>query len=175
MRTGLALVMLIGLAACDDAQTRAVSPPAVQLTEEALGHFCQMNLMDHEGPKAQVHLEGFPMPIWFSQVRDGIAFLKSEERIAPVVAFYVNDMGAAASWATPGASNWVAGAVSFFVVGSDAIGGMGAPEIVPFGDATSAGAFAREKGGTVMTLSEIPAEIVLSPVETRLPGGGSAS
>ncbi|WP_409998019.1 nitrous oxide reductase accessory protein NosL, partial [Escherichia coli] len=25
------------------------------MTEEALGHYCQMNLTEHPGPKAQVH------------------------------------------------------------------------------------------------------------------------
>jgi nitrous oxide reductase accessory protein NosL len=31
------------------------------MTEEAVGHFCQMELLEHPGPKAQAHLDGLPM------------------------------------------------------------------------------------------------------------------
>lgn len=175
MRVLVILAACLGLAACQDETRLAQVPQPIAMTEEALGHFCQMHIIDHEGPKAQVYLEGHPAPLWFSQVRDGIAFLKSEERSARVVAFYVNDMGAAESWAVPGSGNWIPGDASHFVIGSDAIGGMGAPEVVPFSDPQAAAAFAQERGGSVKSLADIPAETVLSPVEAHHHAGGSAT
>jgi len=168
MKTGLAWLLLpvfLLAAACDDETASASLPDAVTLTEDTAGYYCQMIILEHEGPKAQVHLEGYAAPLWFSQVRDGIAYLKSPEQSATILVLYVNDMGAAQSWAEPGASNWINAANAYFVVGSDATGGMGAPEIAPFGDTLKAEAFRIEHGGEIMRLSEISPETVLSPVE----------
>ena len=60
--------------------------------------------------------------------------------------------------------NWVDGSDAFYVVGSDAVGGMGAPELVPFAKWDDADAFAKKRGGAVKTLHEIAAEDVLAPV-----------
>jgi copper chaperone NosL len=79
---------------------------------------------------------------------------------------FVNDMGNAVSWNEPGTDNWIDANDAYFVVGSDAIGGMGAPEIAPFGDLLKAEQFIQVHGGNVMRLTEIPAEVVLSPVES---------
>jgi len=168
MRSYVAAALLLPLAfavGCKENTALTSKPEAITLTAEAAGHYCQMVILEHQGPKAQVHLAGSLAPLWFSQVRDGIAYLKSPEQSAEILSFYVNDMGAAASWAEPGADNWIDAGTAYFVVGSDAIGGMGAPEIAPFADAQKAGEFADERGGEVMRLSEIPAETVLSPVE----------
>ena len=165
IRLAALLLPLALAAACDDEQAVANLPEAIALTEDAAGHYCQMIILEHQGPKAQVHLAGFPAPLWFSQVRDGIAYLKSPEQSAEILVLYVNNMGEAQSWSEPGAENWISAADAFFVVGSDAIGGMGAPEIAPFGNQLKAEQFIAEHGGQVMLLDEIPAEIVLSPVE----------
>ena len=164
----LALALLIPLAfvaGCKDEGAQLPLPDPMVLTEEAAGHYCQMVILEHQGPKAQVHLAGFPAPLWFSQVRDGIAYLKSPEQSAEISVLYVNDMGEAVSWTEPGADNWIDASTAYFVVGSDAIGGMGAPELAPFSDETKAKKFATEHGGEIMRLDEIPAEVVLSPVE----------
>ena len=50
-------------------------------------------------------------------------------------------------------------------VGADVTGGMGAPEIVPFGDEARARDFAAQKGGRVLTLDGIAPELVLAPVD----------
>ena len=72
-----AFLLLISVAGCKDDVASAVIPGPLALTEEAAGHYCQMIILEHQGPKAQVHLEGLPAPLWFSQVRDGISYLKS--------------------------------------------------------------------------------------------------
>ena len=160
----LVLLALLLLAACNE--EAAELPPPIRLSAEALGHYCQMDVAEHAGPKAQIHLAGLPMPIWFAQVRDGIAYLRSGERSHDVLAFYVNDMGVAASWERPGEGNWIDATEAYFVVGSDAVGGMGAPELVPFAREQDARAFAA-RGGRIKRLQEIEAAEVLAPVEIR--------
>jgi copper chaperone NosL len=163
-RASILLLALLALAACSEDET-AVLPPPVTMTEEALGHFCQMNLTEHPGPKAQVHLDGMLAPLFFSQVRDAIAYQRMPEQSHAIIAIYVNDMARAPSWDEPGIDNWLLAEKAHFVVGSDAVGGMAAPELVPFGDRTAALAFTAERGGTVMQLADIPDAEVLTPVE----------
>ena len=149
MKTVLAAATLapfILVAGCSGDTPEADMPRPIALTEEAAGHYCQMVILEHEGPKAQLYLAGMPAPLWFSQVRDGIAYIKSPERTADIVVLYVNDMGAAPSWDQPGIDNWIDATGAFFVVGSDAIGGMGAPELVPFATEDKAAAFAERRG-----------------------------
>lgn len=162
-RALLLLVPLLALAACKE-ETQDLSP--VALTAESLGHYCHMNLLEHPGPKAQVHLEGMPgMPLYFSQVRDAIAYARLPEQDGVILAIYVNDMSApGATWDVPGATNWIPADTAHYVVGSKAEGGMGAPELVPFGDPEKAAAFAADNGGTVMALAAIPDEAVIAPV-----------
>ncbi|WP_282610948.1 nitrous oxide reductase accessory protein NosL [Pelagibius sp. Alg239-R121] len=166
------LLAPIALAACREEV--AVIPDPVALTENALSHYCQMWVADHGGPKAQIHLEGLSEPIFFAQVRDALAYLHSPERDAPITIVYVSDMAKAESWEKPGSANWVAARSAAFVVGADIKGGMGAPEIAPFGSVTAAKDFAEHRGGTVMSLDEIPSEAVLNAVDFALPGENEA-
>lgn len=162
-----ALLVLLLLSACKEEV--AEIPDPVPMTVEALSHFCQMQVADHGGPKAQIHLQGLPQPIFFAQVRDALAYLRSPERTAPILATYVSDMGAAASWDEPGVDNWVNLDAAVLVVGGGLAGGMGAPEIAPFAELTAAESFIAEHGGFVAPLDEIPDEVILGPVEIRLP------
>ncbi len=165
-----ALVAIVLLAGCrDEAAVRAPEP--VVMTEDAVSHFCMMSLDEHPGPKAQIHLEGLPDPIFFAQVRDGIAYLKQPERTAPIAAVYVSNMSRAPSWDAPGAGNWIAAEDAIFVVGADVTGGMGAPELAPFETEQGARDFAALHGGELMRLSEIPEEAVLGAVEIAVPEG----
>ena len=161
------LLALALLAACDDEGSRALPSP-LTLNDDAAGYYCQMVILEHQGPKAQLFLAGALAPLWFSQVRDGLAYLKSPEQEGEILVLYVNDMGKAISYAEPGGDNWIDAREAFYVVGSDAIGGMGAPELVPFGTAEKAEEFAATHGGTIQTLDEISIESVLSPVEFDL-------
>lgn len=159
------LATLILATGCQKETAQGDKPVPIELTEEAAGHYCQMVILEHSGPKGQLHLVGFTAPLWFSQVRDGLAYWKSAEKTAEIAVLYVNDMGKAASWAKPGIDNWIDVEHAFFVVGSNARGGMGAPEIVPFGNEKKAKNFVVEMGGQVMRLAEISADMVLAPVE----------
>lgn len=160
----LVAIALLALAACKEEVAQDTAPR--EMTAETLGHYCQMHLLDHPGPKAQVHLDGMA-PLFFSQVRDAIAYARAPEQVAPILAIWVNDMGATgASWEHPGQGNWVSGETAFYVVGSPREGGMGLPETVPFATRAGAEQFAAREGGRVMTLAEIPDGLVLAPVDS---------
>ena len=124
-----------------------------------------MNVAEHGGPKGQVHLEGYPAPIFFAQVRDLVAYVKGPERDAEITAIYVSDMGAAPSWRYPGQDNWILAEDAQFIVGAGVAGGMGAPEIVPFASAAAAQPFIGQYGGSLLPRADIPDAAVLGPVD----------
>lgn len=156
------------LAACREDVADLPLPAA--MTEEAVGHYCQMHLLEHDGPKAQAHLDGMIAPLFFSQVRDVVAYMRMPEQSHAVSVAYVSDMSApGATWDEPGVENWITLGDAFFVVGSDVVGGMGAPELVPFSSAEAAQGFANDNGGAVMRLTDIPDSAVLAPVDSNDP------
>ncbi len=155
----LAVLMALSLAGCRE-ETVATAPP-VTLTPEAVGRYCGMNLIEHEGPKGQVVLAEGHDPFWFSSARDTLAFTMMPDEPKDYAAVYVSDMARAESWANPGADNWVEAQQAFYVTGSDARGGMGGSEIVPFSTREAARAFAAEKGGTVLAYEDLTPEQVL--------------
>lgn len=170
MNVRFALILLLGLAACKT-ETDA-TPAPVRMTERAIGHYCQMNLLEHEGPKAQIHLKDVMDPLFFSQVRDAIAYQRLPEQSHEILAIYVNDMGApGASWADPGATNWIDAQEAVYVVGSRSMGAMGAPELVPYAELADAQKFAADQGGKAVSLSQIPDSEVLAPVGQSDSGG----
>jgi copper chaperone NosL len=167
----LAVLAALALAACkEDVADR---PLPVGMTADAVGHYCQMNLLEHPGPKAQVHLEGLPAPLFFSQVRDAIAYQRMPEQSHAIAAIYVSDMSVAPSWEDPGAENWVAAEDAVYVVGASVPGGMGAPELVPFTTRAAAESFVAENGGEILALDAIPDGLVLAPVEFALDADGN--
>jgi copper chaperone NosL len=130
-----------------------------------------MNILDHGGPKAQVHLEGFSgKSLFFSQVRDAVFYLRMPERDGQVLAAYVTDMGSIPDWNTRSRADWVLAAKAAYVVGSDRLGGMEQPEFVPFAEPARARAFAAEHGGRAMRLDQIPDSALASPGQTAEAG-----
>lgn len=162
------LLSVLALAACRE--EAADLPAPVAMTATAVGHYCQMGLLEHPGPKAQAHLDGMPAPLFFSQVRDLVAYMRMPEQSHVVTVAYVSDMAAqGASWEDPGPENWIAASEAHYVVGSTVAGGMGAPETVPFSTREAARAFADVHGGAVMALVDIPDAAVLAPVDDGNP------
>lgn len=157
---GLALLAAMLTAGCDTQQAEAPPPPPREPTREALGYFCGMIVVDHKGPKAQVHLRGRDEPVWFSSVRDAIAYTMLPEEPKTIAAIYVTDVGRA-DWDAPGPGTWTDARTAFYVIGSGRVGGMGAPEAVPFAVRADAEALAAAEGGRVVAFGEIPAEAIL--------------
>jgi copper chaperone NosL len=154
------LAALLALAAC---QRQTDAPPApFAMTEEAMGRYCGMNILEHPGPKGQIILAKYDEPIWFSSARDAIAFTMLPEEPKDIRAIYVSDMAKAPTWEKPGADNWIDARQAFFVVGSDRKGGMGAAEAIPFSIEEAAKLFAKGHGGRVVRFAEVPRDYILA-------------
>lgn len=165
------LIASLALVACKEEKAAQAPPPPHELTQRAMGRYCGMNVLEHPGPKGQILLASRLEPIWFSSARDTLSFTILPEEPKDIQAIYVSDMGKAASWAEPGAANWVEARQASFVVGSRAKGGMGVDEAVPFSDRGAAEKFASENGGRVVAYSEVPKDYILgSSVETATEG-----
>ena len=169
-----AFAVLLLLSACGEDQT-AERPLPNELTRDATGYYCNMIVQDHPGPKGQIFLSDKPEPIWFSSVRDTIAFTLLPEEAKNIAAIYVNDMSRA-SWDAPEAGTWIEGESAWYVIGSDRRGGMGAPETVPFSERAAADAFVASHGGKVVVFADIPADAVLGeiPAAAQAAGHGQA-
>lgn len=162
----LVALVLLGVTACSDDVAVEIPQPQT-LTREAIGYFCGMIIADHAGPKGQIILQGKSQALWFSSVRDTLAFTRLPEETDPVGAIYVTDMSGTASWEKPGNDAWIDIQDAVFVTGTARRGGMGAPEVVPFSNRQDAQAFAAQYGGQVLTLDEIPDEALLGAWENE--------
>lgn len=154
------LAAILAVAGCS-AEEGAHPPAPFALTEDAIGRYCGMNVLEHPGPKGQIILGQVPEPIWFSSARDAVAFTMMPDEPKTIAAIYVSDMGSAASWDAPGAENWVDAKAAFFVIDSTRRGGMGTMETVPFSSETAARSFVDANGGKVVRFADIPPEYVL--------------
>jgi copper chaperone NosL len=161
-RLALAFTLLIplGLAACQKEEARTPAPH--EMTAEAVGRYCGMNLFEHPGPKGQIFAASLIEPVWFSSARDTIAFTMLPDEPKDIQAIYVSDMGKAPSWDKPGAANWVEARKALFVIGSRVKGGMGGDEAVPFSDHSAAEKFVGENGGSIVTFDRVPRDYVLA-------------
>lgn len=170
-----AITIVATLAGCGKEAAPPPAPLPDEVTYAAIGHYCGMPLADHEGPKGQIHLKGQDEPVWFSSVRDTIAFTRLPEEPRDITAIYVNDMGRAKSWAHPEPGTWTDGRKAWFVIDSDMRGGMGAPEAIPFSEKSAADAFRALHHGRVVRLTEIPDSYVLGPVDLVSPAPSATS
>lgn len=157
-----ALILII--VACAEEQKTPPPPPA-DLTREAVGHYCGMIVADHPGPKGQIFVEGREQPLWFSSVRDTIAFTLLPEETDEILAIYVNDMAKANDWASPESGTWMKARDAYYVIDSARRGGMGALEAVPFSSRTAAEDFVRDFGGRIVAFEEIPQGYILGDAE----------
>lgn len=162
--TGLAIILAAGLSACGDEEQAELPPPA-SLTQEAIGYYCNMTVREHPGPKGQIRLKSENQPIWFSSVRDTIAFTLLPEEPKDIWVVYVSDMSKSETWESPVNGNWIEAKSALFVIGSIRTGGMGAPEPVPFSSQEAAEKFANQYGGEIVGLSDIPENEILGPVD----------
>ncbi|KQZ99865.1 copper resistance protein CopZ [Mesorhizobium sp. Root157] len=155
-------MVLAGLLALGACQRQAEAPPPpFAMTEDAMGRYCGMNILEHAGPKGQIILAKYDEPIWFSSARDAIAFTMLPEEPKDIRAIYVSDMAKAPTWDEPGADNWVDARQAFFVIGSNRKGGMGAAEAAPFSTEEAATAFAGAHGGEVVRFDAVPRDYIL--------------
>lgn len=155
-------MVLVGLCILGGCQEEIKTPDPVALTREADGFYCNMIVIDHPGPKAQIFEKDRARAIWFTSVRDALAYNILPGEAQHVLAIYVHDMGQASSWEHPEKDGiWMNAQEAHYVIGSDKRGGMGAKETIPFSDLDKARNFARQYGGQVVAYGDIPAEYLL--------------
>ena len=145
--------------ACSDRQPATTVLPQ-ELTRDAVGYFCGMTVLDHKGPKGQIFLTDRPQPLWFTSVRDTIAFTMLPGEPKNIAAIYVTDIGHA-SWDQPEPGTWIEAREAFYVLGSDRVGGMQAAEVVPFATREDAKLFIKQHGGKVFIFDAIPTESII--------------
>ncbi|MCK5041515.1 MAG: nitrous oxide reductase accessory protein NosL [Sphingomonadales bacterium] len=163
----IAVICLVGfLASCGEAEN-TVAPPPHNLADDDVSYFTSMVIVEHNGPKGHVIVEGEDKPLWFSSVRDTLAFTRLPEETRKILAIYLTDMSKADTWDNPDNSTWAEAENLFYVVGSSKMGGMGQAEMVPFSIVSDAETFSQEFGGTVVTLDEIATDLILSPPDTN--------
>jgi len=154
--------LVVGVAVLSGCDEKVVPSEPVGLTREASGHYCQMIIVDHPGPKAQVFEVGRSEPLWFSSVHDALFYLKLPGEAQRVSAIYVHDMGRASTWERPQDDGiWIEATAAIYVIGSSRRGGMGAQEAVPFGQQSDAETFARRYGGNVVAFDDIPIDYII--------------
>jgi copper chaperone NosL len=147
LRALVASVAVLVLSGCGPNETQIAQPR--EPDANAVGFFCRMGLAEHAGPKGQIVPKGWTDPLWFSSVRDALAYVEMEvvsER--EITGFWVNDM-AQGTWEKPAPGSWVEAHRAWYVVESRMASGMGGSEAVPFEAREAAEAFAREHGGRV--------------------------
>lgn len=154
------VIVLLLLFGC--AEQPEPAPPPEELTRVAVGHYCGMIVVDHEGPKAQIQLAHRDEVLFFTSVRDAVAFTLLPEEPDDITAFYVHDMAKAESWAHPGRAAWMPAKEAVYVIGSERRGGMGAPEAVPFSARSAAEDFVATHGGRIVSFEEIPRDYILA-------------
>lgn len=151
------LFAVLALSACQK-EENAPLPTPQQITDRAVGHYCSMNLTEHNGPKAQIFLNGKPeQPVWFSTIKQMFGYTKLPEEPKGIRVIYVTDMGGVADWSKANADTaWIDAKTAYYVIESGFIGGMGAEDALPFADKAKAEKFAQEKGGKVVSFDEMP-------------------
>lgn len=168
----LACLVPLALAGCGEKEAAKLPPPH-RMTADAVGHYCGMNVLEHPGPKGQIFAASLIEPVWFSSVRDTLAFTMLPDEPKDIQAIYVSDMGKAPSWDKPGAENWVEARKAQFVIGSRVKGGMGGDEAVPFSDKSAAEKFVAENGGRIVAFSDVPRDYVLGSSDDKTPDDGA--
>ena len=171
MRPGSTWAVVFALllpAACEEAEVAAPTP--IALTRDAIGYYCNMTVVDHPGPKGQIFVKGRKEPLWFSSVRDAVAFTMLPGEPKQLSAVYVHDAGKMANWQAPDDHAWIHAESAHYVIGSTMMGGMGLPEAVPFSDADLATAIAAEHGGHVTGWKEIPRDYIINSGEDEHDG-----
>jgi copper chaperone NosL len=156
----LAPALLLGLALAACKEEDRPPPPPQEISASSVGQFCGMLLTEHPGPKGQIFLRDKSEPLWFTSVRDTIAFTMLPEMPKNTVAIYVTDMGRARNWDQPEPNTWVNARQAYYVIGSRRRGGMGSDEAVPFATEEAAQRFAAENGGRVVRFQDMPRDYI---------------
>lgn len=174
LRLAAALALALTLAACGSGASDVPPPPPSALTANATGHFCTMNLSEHIGPKGQIHLRDNKETVWLSDVTQVFAFTLLPEEAKTITAIYVQDMARADAQGNPPDDAWIDARSAHYVIRSEFVGGMGAPDALPFADLEQARDFVARHGGEIVRFDTMPEDYVFGP-QPQTPAKGPAS
>jgi len=149
------------LSGCSPSMEAGAPPAARPITEDAVGYFCSMDLMEHEGPKGQIFIRGQADPLWFSTIRQTLAYTLLPDSPKGLDAIYVTDMGVATDLRQPGPETWIDARRAYYVAESRQIGGMGGEDPLPFGTREQAETFVDTHGGHIFAYEDIPEDYIL--------------
>lgn len=138
----------------------SIEPRAV--TIEDIGYYCNMVVQNHSGPKAQIILTDNKQAIWFTSVRDSLAFTMIPGEPKNIGAFFVTAMDDM-KWDHPeqDMGNWGPAQSMFYVINSTRRGGMGQNEAIPFRSRQNAISFTARYGGNIVKYDVIPHDYIL--------------
>jgi copper chaperone NosL len=132
------------------------------VTRDDIGYYCNMIIEDHSGPKGQIILSNTEKAIWFTSIRDAVAFSLLPDEPKNIAAFFVTAMDDA-DWNHPEKEdgNWIEAQSAMYVINSEQRGGMGQMEAIPFKHKQSATTFVEKYGGEILSYVEIPKDYIL--------------
>lgn len=162
VRYAVPVFAVLLLSACGDPSgSSQTAPPPQALNAQAVGHYCGMNLTEHTGPKGQILLRDKAQPVWFSTIREVFAYTILPEEPKAILAIYVQDMGQADATGNPPDDAWINARDAYFLIESRAVGGMGAPDALPFARQDDANAYAARYGGRIVSFRDMPEDYAL--------------
>ncbi len=155
------VLFILFLVACENSSLGKIYEPQA-VTRDDIGYYCNMIVEDHSGPKGQILLTGTEKAIWFTSVRDAVAFNLLPGESKNIAAFFVTAMDEA-EWNHPEKqiNGWIHAKSAWYVISSKQRGGMGQMEVIPFKQEQSASDFVKEFGGEVVSYVDIPENYIL--------------
>jgi len=153
--------ILVALAGCTSQSEPENKPSPQAITIESVGHFCSMDLIEHDGPKGQIFVKGRPDPLWFSTIRQTLAYTVLPDSPKGLDAIYVTDMAIVKNMRQPEMESWMNARDAYYVTESKFSGGMGGEDPLPFSDRSKAEEFATRHGGQILKFNEISEDYIL--------------
>lgn len=155
------LIFVVVCMGCSQ-ESEQVPARAQPVSNDHIGYYCNMIVVNHAGPKGQIQLTNKDQALWFTSVRDTIAFTLLPEEPKNIAAIFVTAMDQS-EWDHPEneLSHWLAAESAWYVIRSEKRGGMGQLEAIPFEERNSALKFAEQHGGEVVAYDAIPRDYIL--------------
>lgn len=155
------VALSVFLAGCSGNAEESVPPAPQEITQDSVGHFCGMDLIEHNGPKGQVFVKGSELPLWFSTIRQVMAYTILPDSPKGLSAIYVTDMSKVQNLSQPEPGTWMKAVDAYYVTESRQEGGMGGEDPLPFSDEAQALAFILEHGGRIQRFGEMSEDYIL--------------
>jgi copper chaperone NosL len=126
----------------------------IELSKNHACPICGMVLVEHPGPKAQIHYTNKVIETFDTTPHMFMSYLQPEHS-RKIGAIFVHDMGKA-DWDHP-ENFWIDAKKAFFVLGGNKRGPMGEP-LVPFSTSKDAENYVKTYGGQTLRFEDVTLE-----------------